>query len=329
MSTRLRAIAAAFALFSIGAAYASGARPVEIARGNPARLCQETVRCRSSGRGLPILPRNSSRRPNKETFQTRNPVMKVQAGRVAVDLYANDPAALQAALATSARRNVRAQGPLVSAQVPVRGAGRSRRAAFARVWRAGARHCRAWRSQGSVVSQGDVSLGSDTARATEASMAPALRWACSPTATGATLPAFVPGAPTSTAAQDVLTDDVPDDVQVLSNGPCPASDEGRAHGAARARCRAGRRAEIPHGVQRRPRLRQRHPAAAQRRGQCHCRRRDLLRGEHVLRRHHRAGRRPRRGERCGLFLLGRQRRAAVLRVGLSRDERRIWPVVET
>jgi hypothetical protein len=38
---------------------------------------------------------------------------------------------------------------------------------------------------------------------------------------------FVPGAPTSTAAQDEATQDVPPNVEVLDNGPCPGSDEGR------------------------------------------------------------------------------------------------------
>src|SRR5215210_4717531 len=44
--------------------------------------------------------------PNKDAFQTRNPVLKVNGGRVAIDLYANDPAALQAALATLGAANV-------------------------------------------------------------------------------------------------------------------------------------------------------------------------------------------------------------------------------
>jgi len=40
-------------------------------------------------------------------------------------------------------------------------------------------------------------------------------------------PAFVPGAPTSTAAQDVASQDVPPNVNVLDNGACPGTDEGR------------------------------------------------------------------------------------------------------
>jgi hypothetical protein len=165
--------------------------------------------------------------PNNATFETRNPVLKVRAGRVAVDLYANDPAALQAALATLGATDVRAQGPLVSALVPVRALGDLAAlpslafgdAAFAVVRRAP--------SQGSVVSQGDISLGSDNARAAEHVDGTGVTvgvlsdsYACNP-------PAFMPGAPTSTAGEDQVTGDVPANVQVLSNGPCPATDEGR------------------------------------------------------------------------------------------------------
>lgn len=165
--------------------------------------------------------------PNSAAFETRNPVLKVRGGRVAVDLYANDPTALQAALATLGATGVSRQGPLVSALVPVRALGDLAAlpslafgdAAFAAVRRAA--------TQGSVVSQGDISLGSDNARAAEHVDGTGVTvgvlsdsYACNP-------PAFVPGAPTSTAAQDEVSGDVPENVQVLSNGPCPATDEGR------------------------------------------------------------------------------------------------------
>jgi hypothetical protein len=165
--------------------------------------------------------------PNNATFETRNPVVTVRAGRVAVDLYANDPAALQTALTSLGATNVTARGPLVSALVPVRALGDLAAlpslafgdAALAAVRRAA--------TQGSVVSQGDISLGSDNARATEHVDGTGVTvgvlsdsYACNP-------PPFVPGAPTSTAAEDKATDDVPADVTVLSNGPCPATDEGR------------------------------------------------------------------------------------------------------
>ena len=163
---------------------------------------------------------------NKDGFQTRNPLLKLQAGRVAVDLYANDSVALQAALATLGAVNVRAQGPLVSAQVPVRALvelAALPSLEYAEPVLAAVRVA----SQGRVVSQGDASLGSDTARAAEGVDGTGVTvgvlsdsYRCNP-------PAFVPGAPTSTAAQDEVTGDAPANVQVLSNGPCPATDEGR------------------------------------------------------------------------------------------------------
>jgi hypothetical protein len=82
-------------------------------------------------------------------------------------------------------------------------------------------------SQGSVVSQGDVSLGANVVRqstgfdgtgTTVGVMSDSYR--CNP-------PAFVAGAPTSTDVQDVATQDVPPNVEVLDNGECPGSDEGR------------------------------------------------------------------------------------------------------
>jgi hypothetical protein len=166
--------------------------------------------------------------PNNATFETRNPVVKVRAGRVAVDLYANDPAALQAALTSLGATNVRAQGPLVSALVPVRALGDLAALPSLAFGDAALAVVRRAATQGSVVSQGDISLGSDNARATEKVDGTGVivgvlsdSYACNPAA-------FVPGAPTSTAAEDKATDDVPADVTVLSNGPCPATDEGRA-----------------------------------------------------------------------------------------------------
>jgi hypothetical protein len=167
------------------------------------------------------------RAPNQGQFQTRNPVLKVQGGRVAIDMYANDSAVLLADLAALGAANIRAQGPLVSAHVPVRALADLAALpslAFGEPVLAVARMS----SQGAVVSQGDASLRAGSARVAEGVDGTGVTvgvlsdsYQCNP-------PAFVPGAPTSTAAGDVVTDDVPPDVAVLSNGPCPASDEGRA-----------------------------------------------------------------------------------------------------
>jgi len=165
--------------------------------------------------------------PNNATFETRNPVVKVRAGRVAVDLYANDPAALQAALTSLGATNVRAQGPLVSALVPVRALGDLAALPSLAFGDAALAVVRRAASQGTVVSQGDISLGSDNARATEHVDGTGVTVGVLSDSYGCNPPAFVPGAPTSTAAEDKVTGDVPENVQVLSNGPCPATDEGR------------------------------------------------------------------------------------------------------
>ena len=145
---------------------------------------------------------------------------------VGVDLYANDAAGLQRSLAQLGARNVKTHGPLVSAQVPVGALGqlaalptlRFAMPALAKVRVA---------SQGDVVSQGDVSLGSNTVRTTTGLDGSGVTvgvmsdsYQCNP-------PPFVPGAPTTTAAQDEASQDVPPGVEVLDNGACPGSDEGR------------------------------------------------------------------------------------------------------
>jgi len=56
---------------------------------------------------------------NKSSFRSRNALIKVRGGMVGVDLYASDAAGLQRDLAQLGARNVKAKGPLVSAQVPV------------------------------------------------------------------------------------------------------------------------------------------------------------------------------------------------------------------
>jgi len=164
---------------------------------------------------------------NKKEFKTRNPVLKVHDNKVNVDLYANDPRSLQRSLASLGATNIKANGPLVSAQVPVGALGDLAALpslAFGNPVLAKVRLA----SQGSVVSQGDVSLGSDQARAATGLDGSGVTvgvlsdsYECNP-------PAFLAGAPTSTATQDEATEDVPAGVAVLDNGSCPGTDEGRA-----------------------------------------------------------------------------------------------------
>jgi subtilase family protein len=162
---------------------------------------------------------------NKKGFATRNPVLKVAGGKVGVQLVASDAAALQSSLAGLGATNVKAVGAIVSAQVPVsalRDLAALSSLEFGEPTMARVRTA----SQGQVVSQGDVSLDAATARGTGFDGSGVTvgvmsdSYQCNP-------PAFVPGAPTSTAADDEATADVPPGVAVLDNGECPGSDEGR------------------------------------------------------------------------------------------------------
>jgi hypothetical protein len=166
------------------------------------------------------------RSSNKRAFRSRNSMVRVQGGMIGVDLYANDSAGLQRSLAQLGARNIKARGPLVSAQVPVSALGQLSASPTLRFAIPALRKVRV-ASQGDVVSQGDVSLGSNTVRATTGLDGAGITvgvmsdsYQCNPAP-------FVPGAPTTTAAQDEASQDVPPGVEVLDNGPCPGSDEGR------------------------------------------------------------------------------------------------------
>lgn len=161
---------------------------------------------------------------NKKAFETRNPALKVSANRVGVDLYASDAPALKRALAALGAVNVKAQGPLVSAQVPV--GALADLAAQPSLEFGDAMLAKVRSLSLPVISQGDVSLGSDEVRSSGLDGSGVTvgvlsdSYQCNP-------PAFVPGAPTSTADEDEADGEVPADVDVLDNGPCPGSDEGR------------------------------------------------------------------------------------------------------
>jgi hypothetical protein len=162
----------------------------------------------------------------KKAFKTRNPVLKVRDGYVGVEAYANDAVSLRASLTAFGATGITSQGPLVSAQIPVSALGQLA-ALDSLKFAAPVLAKTQIASQGGVVSQGDASMRSDDARAASGLDGSGVTvgvmsdsYQCNP-------PAFVPGAPTSTAAQDVATQDVPPNVNVLDNGPCPGTDEGR------------------------------------------------------------------------------------------------------
>jgi hypothetical protein len=206
-------------IFQLGTALAATAEEDLIAAGS-------SPAARKLGPWLANVADEYRSSSNKRAFRSRNAAIRQQGGLIGVDLYANDAAGLQRSLAALGARNVKARGPLVSAQVPVSALGqlaalpslRFALPALAKVQVA---------SQGTVVSQGDVSLGSNSVRTTTGLDGTGITvgvlsdsYQCNP-------PPFVPGAPTTTAAQDEATQDVPPGVEVLDNGPCPGSDEGR------------------------------------------------------------------------------------------------------
>src|SRR5262245_10514990 len=104
-----------------------------------------------------------SRSANKNGFTTSNPTLKVRGGRVGVDLYASDTVTLRRTLESLGATRIAGRGALVSAQVPVSALGQLAALptlSFAHPALAAMRVA----SQGSVVSQGDVSLRSNLVR---------------------------------------------------------------------------------------------------------------------------------------------------------------------
>ena len=225
MSLRLRTVSVLALVATIGTVPAIAA-----AQGSPEETMLATVKTGPLAKLGPWLANlHDEYRQSRagDAFVSRNPVLKVRGGYVAVNLYAADPSALPAALTALGATDVATLGALVSARVPVRALGELAALpslAYAEPVLAQVRAA----SQGTVVSQGDAAQRSDDARAATGFDGTGITvgvlsdsYQCNP-------PAFVPGAPTTTAAQDAASGDVPPSVQVLSNGPCPGSDEGRA-----------------------------------------------------------------------------------------------------
>jgi hypothetical protein len=157
-----------------------------------------------------------------KTFKTANPVLKVVNGRVAIDGVAKNPSALASALGALGATKVKVRGALVSAQVPVRSLGKL--AALDSLAYARPVLAQTNALTRPVVSQGVASMKADGVGYSGAGVDVGVlsdSYGCNP-------PAFRPGAPTSSAAEDASNGEVPLGVNVLSDG-CPGgSDEGRA-----------------------------------------------------------------------------------------------------
>lgn len=158
-------------------------------------------------------------------FKTRNRQLRVSQGTIGIDAYANDAASLVSSLRSMGATRIRSRGPLVSARVPVNALGQLAGLAALRSARPVLAIAEALPPQ--AISQGDVSMNGPAARAAAGVDGSGITvgtlsdsFACNPAA-------FQPGAPTSTFAQDLSNDELPADTQILDNGACPGTDEGR------------------------------------------------------------------------------------------------------
>jgi Subtilase family len=163
----------------------------------------------------------------EKNFRSTNKALRVTRATVGLDAVATDGVALARSLKAMGATNVRYQGPLVSARVPVSALGKlaaDPALSYARAPLAATEGLPA-----KAVSQGDVSLRADIARAQSDVDGTGITvgvlsdsFACNP-------PAFQPGAPTSSKDQDVSNDELPPNINILADGPCPdGTDEGRA-----------------------------------------------------------------------------------------------------
>jgi subtilisin family serine protease len=145
---------------------------------------------------------------------------------VGIDAYANDTGALTAALRALGATSVQSRGPLFSARVPVRALGVLDGLAALRWARPVLATLNALPPP-PVVSQGDVSLNADDARMTHGIDGSGVTVATLSDSMNCNPSAFEPGAPTTTYEEDIANDDLPTDTQILDNGSCPGTDEGR------------------------------------------------------------------------------------------------------
>jgi subtilisin family serine protease len=162
----------------------------------------------------------------RSAFQSRNPVLKVRNGEVAIEGVVNDPVAFKQTLAAIGATNIHGGGILFSARVPVDSLERLGQDAALRSAQPVLASTRALPVP--VISQGVGSLFGLDGRDHREIDGSGVRigvlsdsFACEP-------PPFNPGAPTSTVAADIANDELPADVVVAADS-CPGNaDEGRA-----------------------------------------------------------------------------------------------------
>ena len=152
--------------------------------------------------------------------------LSIEDGKVTVELASSDPDGMRAALAEMGAEEVSVYGSAMSARVPLEELDRMMGQPGLRV----ARRAVAIRGAGLVESQGVAALRVDRvgpdllAQGRGQGIRVGIisdSFHCNPAPD-------VPGAPTTTAEQDVANGEIPADFIVLDNGRCPGTDEGRA-----------------------------------------------------------------------------------------------------
>lgn len=165
-------------------------------------------------------------RAQQSVFQTRNPLLRVQDGKVAIEGVARDPAALKSTLAAIGASDIHGGGILFSARVPVDSLGRLGTDPALRSAAPVLASTRALPVP--AVSQGVESLFGLDGPDDPGINGTGVRIGVLSDSYGCEPGPLVPGAPTSTVAEDVANDDLPADVVVAADA-CPGNiDEGRA-----------------------------------------------------------------------------------------------------
>jgi subtilisin family serine protease len=161
----------------------------------------------------------------EDAFRTKNRALRTSRGTVAIDAVATNGPALVRALKSMGALSVQAKGPLVSARVPVDALGRlaaEPSLAYARPVLATTNAL-----PPNAVSQGVVSLRADVGRQAAGVDGSGITVGVLSDSIGCNPPPFLPGTRTTTLQEDINTGELPTQVEILKEGPCPATDEGR------------------------------------------------------------------------------------------------------
>ena len=164
-------------------------------------------------------------RVNRSNFRTRNPALHVRNGRVAIEGVANDPAALKDTLKAIGATHVRGGGILFSARVPINGLARLGSDPALRSATPVMAVTRALPVP--AISQGVESLFGLDGPDDPGIDGSGVRIGALSDSFGCEPPPFLPGAPTSSVADDIANGELPADIVVAADA-CPGgSDEGR------------------------------------------------------------------------------------------------------